>query len=97
MTPGLIEGAMGAYKSEWDNPSAANLPTPPDYEEIMIWDKKPGARSGDNGDLNPEDGQIGDFNHPDFFENVGDTMTGVRGHSVEDSIPTRPIGTYDIK
>ena len=39
MTDGLIAGALGNYKSEWDGPS---LPEVPDYDEIMIWDNGPG-------------------------------------------------------
>jgi len=79
MTPGLLEHAKGNYKSEWDAPisNSDDLPPVPDYEEIMIWDKKPGARSGDDDDMNPSDGAVGDFNHPDFWESVdgGDADT----------------------
>jgi hypothetical protein len=89
MTPDLIENAKGAYKSEWDSPST-DLPAVPDYEEIFIWDETPGARSVDG--INPEDGQIGDFTHPDFFENIGGSMTGVRGGELEDGESGRSIG-----
>merc|ERR1712227_724278 len=70
MTSGLLEHAQGNYKSEWDSPiTNLNLPPVPDYEEIMIWDKNPG-RSSDDDDMNPEDGLVGDFEHPDFFETM---------------------------
>jgi len=100
MTSGLLEHAKGNYKSEWDGPvsNVANLPAVPDYEEIMIWDgPKPGRSGGDNEeeDMNPENGEIGDFTHPDFFEQVGDggstvdRTTGLGGGESSG----RPLGT----
>ena len=97
MTAGLIEHAKGNYKSEWDSPvsNLDDLPPVPDYEEIMIWDKNPGRSGGsDDDDMNPEDGAIGDFEHPDFFENPdGSDFGGER--TVDGSLGgqnTRPLG-----
>lgn len=97
MTSGLLEHAKGNYKSEWDGPitNMADLPPVPDYEEIMIWDtKKPGARSGgdEEEDMNPENGAMGDFNHPDFFEQVGDgNFEGDRTTGLGGTENSRPL------
>lgn len=98
MTPGLIKHATGGYKSEWDSiseylgvtESNNNLPPVPDYEEIMIWDKQPG-RSGDDHDMNPEDGYVGNFMHPNFFEEI-DSGDIDRSTGFDSSEPHRPIG-----
>ena len=99
MTSGLLEHAQGNYKSEWDSPitNMANLPPVPDYDEIMIWDSNPG-RSSDDDDMNPEDGLVGDFTHPDFFEQMdggefgGDRTSGAGG-AEENS---RPLGMQNL-
>ena len=80
-----------------------DLPPVPDYEEIMIWDKKPGARAGgdDDEDMNPEDGEVGDFTHPDFWESVdggdldaerslGLDMSSGSGRQIGKVLNTRP-------
>ena len=97
MTDGLLDHAKGNYKSEWDAPisNVEGLPPVPDYEEIMIWDKKPGARSGgDDDDMNGEDASIGDFTHPDFWESVdgGDLDAERSLGGVGATENTRPLG-----
>ena len=81
MTPGLIEHAQGNYKSEWDAPvTPADLPPVPDYEEIMIWDKKAPGRSGSDQSeddiTNPVDGLVGDFENPGFWDSVDGGFIG---------------------
>jgi len=70
MTPGIIDGAKGNYKSEWDTSEDPSLPEVPDYEEIFIYDQAPVGRSSDT-DTNPINGTVGDFENPEFWDMTG--------------------------
>ena len=102
MSTNLIEHATGNYKSEWDAPATPDdLPPVPDYEEIMIWDKKSPGRSGSDLEddiTNPEDGVVGDFENPGFWDFQGDggflggdRTNGMDGDD-EENINGRQIG-----
>ena len=70
MTPGIIDGAKGNYKSEWDTSEDPSLPEVPDYEEIFIYDQAPVGRSSDSA-TNPINGTVGDFENPEFWDMTG--------------------------
>ena len=90
MTPGLLEQVMGGDfkteweaaqdKAEWDMEGPA-LEAVPDYEETMIWDparKRRDDHDDDDDNIDEEDAEVGNFEHPDFWEPVGESFGGHR-------------------
>ena len=64
-------------KAEWDMEGPV-LEEVPDYEETMIWDPARKRRDSDNEEFNAFDAEVGNFEHPDFWEPVGESFGGHR-------------------
>jgi len=91
MTPGLLSKVLsGEYKSEWDAPAdTSDLEPVPDYDEVMIWDNR--RRRDDSQEFNPYDGEVGNFEHPDFFEKISGGFGGDRTSEDEEEYTGSPI------
>lgn len=86
MTPGLLSQVMsGEYKSEWDTPAEnPDLEPVPDYDEVMIWDSRRRREAEANGEVfNAEDAEVGNFEHPEFFEQISSGFGGDRTNEEE--------------
>ena len=64
-------------KAEWDMEGPV-LEEVPDYEETMIWDPARKRRDSDDEEFNAFDAEVGNFEHPDFWEPVGESFGGHR-------------------
>ena len=92
MSPNILTEVLGGeYKAEWDSP--VELPPVPDYEETLIWDAVPmrRRREADKDQFNPENGEVGNFEHPDFWDLSDDSTQGGRATGDDKEYTGPPI------
>ena len=77
-------------KAEWDMEGPV-LEEVPDYEEVMIWDPARKRRDSDDEEVNAFDAEVGNFEHPDFWEPVGESFGGHRTTSEAEQYSGSPI------
>jgi len=77
-------------KAEWDMEGPV-LEEVPDYEETMIWDPARKRRDSDDEEFNAFDAEVGNFEHPDFWEPVGESFGGHRTTSEAEQYSGSPI------